>query len=253
MAEDPDSAQAAPITIGILAMQGAFAEHQVMLQKLKLAQPIVIVLIREVEHLARCDALIIPGGESTTIALLARLAGLTEPLRAFVQKKPVWGTCAGAILLSQAAEGMKQGGQELLGGVSVKTARNGWGSQVESFEAALIVEGLRESERPFPGVFIRAPVVMDLTPSALSPPIQILARLSPSLLPRSAQLLIAADEDDTDPRDPRTVVALRQGRHLLTTFHPELTPDGRFHEFFVKECVLPSLGKTTSGDVSKPN
>lgn len=68
--------------------------------------------------------------ESTTIALLARLAGLTEPLREFVQNKPVWGTCAGAILLSQAAEGVKKGGQELLGGVDITTMRNGWGSQV---------------------------------------------------------------------------------------------------------------------------
>ncbi|KAH8115653.1 glutamine amidotransferase subunit pdxT [Phellopilus nigrolimitatus] len=228
------------IIIGILAMQGAFAEHQIMLQKVRVSRPIQIVLIRQVEDLNRCDGLVIPGGESTTIALLARLAGLTEPLREFLQKKPVWGTCAGAILLSQAAEGMKNGGQELLGGVDVKTARNGWGSQVESFEAPLFVESLREPNRPFTGVFIRAPVILDVSPSALSPPVQILARLSAALLPRGQQL-IAVDEDDTDPRDARTVVALRQGRHLLTTFHPELTKDDRFHEFFVKECVLPSL------------
>lgn len=137
---------------GVVAMQGAFAEHQVMLQKVRISRPIVIVLVRQVEDLSRCDALIIPGGgtsmgkyatlhsdtvltsqtwtESTTIALLARLAGLTEPLREFVQNKPVWGTCAGAILLSQAAEGVKKGGQELLGGVDITTMRNGWGSQV---------------------------------------------------------------------------------------------------------------------------
>lgn len=128
-------------------MQGAFAEHQVMLQKVRIDRPIKIALIRQVEDLERCDGLIIPGGgmfspsmfppddefcciESTTIALLARLAGLTEPLREFTQKKPVWGTCAGAILLSREAEGMKKGGQELLGGIDVKTERNGWGSQV---------------------------------------------------------------------------------------------------------------------------
>lgn len=117
-----------------------------MLQKVRIDRPIKIALIRQVEELERCDGLIIPGGgmsspprfhntfnpaiESTTIALLARLAGLTEPLREFVQKKPVWGTCAGAILLSREAEGMKKGGQELLGGIDVKTERNGWGSQV---------------------------------------------------------------------------------------------------------------------------
>ncbi|KAL5530835.1 SNO1 [Sanghuangporus sanghuang] len=229
-----------PIVIGILAMQGAFAEHQVLLQKVRVERPIKIVLIRQVEDLAKCDGLIIPGGESTTIALLARLAGLTEPLREFVQKKPVWGTCAGAILLSKEAEGMKKGGQELLGGVDIKTARNGWGSQVESFEAPLYTEGLREPNRPFNCIFIRAPVITDITPSALSPPVQIIARLSALLLPRGQQI-VAEDEDDTDPRDPQTVVALRQGRHLVTTFHPELTKDDRFHEFFVKQCVLPAL------------
>ena len=86
-------------------------------------------------------------------------------------------------------------------------------------------------------------VITDINPSALSPPVQIIARLSASLLPRGQQI-VSEDEDDTDPRDPRTVVALRQGRHLVTTFHPELTKDDRFHEFFVKECVLPSLGET---------
>ena len=96
--------------------------------------------------------------ESTTIALLARLAGLLEPLRDFLKTKPVWGTCAGAILLARAVEGAKKGGQELLGGISVAVARNGFGSQVESFEAPLEVEGLRESNRPFHGIFIRAPV-----------------------------------------------------------------------------------------------
>ena len=107
------------------------------------------MLVRTPEDLDKCDALVIPGGgmfyvriskvtavdnyhviESTTIALLARLAGLLGPLRDFLSKKPVWGTCAGAILLSQAIEGAKKGGQELLGGVTVTTARNGWGSQV---------------------------------------------------------------------------------------------------------------------------
>lgn len=228
------------IIVGILALQGAFAEHQVMLQKLSLKRRISVALIRTVEDLQPCDALIIPGGESTTIALLARLAGLLGPLREFLKTKPVWGTCAGAILLAQVIEGAKQGGQELLGGMSVTVARNGWGSQVESFEAPLEVEGLRDSEQPFHGVFIRAPVVTALNPSPSDPPFEIVARISTSLLPRT-QTLVPHDEDDTDPRDPRTIVALRQGRHLLTTFHPELTKDNRFHEYFVRECVLPSL------------
>ncbi|KAH9950112.1 class I glutamine amidotransferase-like protein [Amylocystis lapponica] len=228
------------VTIGILALQGAFAEHQIILKRISLKKRIVIVLVRTPEDLQKCDALIIPGGESTTIALLARLAGLLGPLREFLKVKPVWGTCAGAILLAQCIEGAKQGGQELLGGISVTVARNGWGSQVESFEAPLEVEGLRDSSRPFHGVFIRAPVVLALTPSPTDPPITIISRISASLLPAS-QTLVPPDEDDTDPQSDQTIVALCQGRHLLTTFHPELTKDDRFHEYFVKECVLPCL------------
>lgn len=82
-------------------------------------------------------------------------------------------------------------------------------------------------------------MVLALTPGPTDPPIEVISRISASLLPASVGPL---DEDDTDPTDPRTVVALKQGRHLLTTFHPELTKDNRFHEYFVVECVLPALG-----------
>lgn len=127
-----------------------------MLKKVNVKHKIVIILVRTQEDLEKCDALIIPGGgaifffslglwplssfvffadsrflpESTTIALLARLAGLLEPLREFMKTKPIWGTCAGAILLSQEVENAKKGGQELLGAMSITIARNGWGSQV---------------------------------------------------------------------------------------------------------------------------
>lgn len=228
------------VTIGILALQGAFAEHQATLQKLSCQKIIVVVLVRTAEELLACDALIIPGGESTTIALLAKLAGLLEPLRTFLQKKPVWGTCAGAILLAQAVENTKKGGQELLGGISVTVARNGWGSQVESFEAPLSIEGLRDPTTPFMGVFIRAPVVLAIHPSTENPLIEIIARLPVNLVPKS-QKLMAHDEGDSGPHDSQSIVALRQGRHMLTTFHPELTKDSRFHEYFVGACVLPTL------------
>ncbi|KAI6155943.1 glutamine amidotransferase subunit pdxT [Pisolithus tinctorius] len=218
--------------VGILALQGAFIEHQTALQRIPSARKINVSLVRTPADLAKCDALIIPGGESTTIALLAKLAGLLEPLRQFSKTKPIWGTCAGAILLAQVVENTKQGGQELLGGISVTVARNGWGSQVESFEAPLTVTVLEDSEKPFTGVFIRAPVVLALHPSPDAPPIQIVARLPPEAVP-STRLL-------TGLEDPRTIVAVRQGKHLLTTFHPELTKDGRFHEYFVQNCILSS-------------
>lgn len=224
--------------VGILALQGAFAEHQAMLQRSPIKRKVTVVQVRTAEDLAKCDALIIPGGESTTMAILARSLGLLQPLKEFIRTKVVWGTCAGAILLSQSVENAKKGGQELLGGISVKIARNGWGSQVESFEAALEVEGLRDSSTPFTGVFIRAPVILGLNPAPSDPPIEVIARLSPQCLPRSHD---QPERQVTDSSDPRTIVALRQGRHLLTTFHPELTDDNRFHEYFVQHCVLPSL------------
>jgi 5'-phosphate synthase pdxT subunit len=130
------------------ALQGAFAEHQVALQKVSVGKKVVVVQVRTTADLDQCDALVIPGGgtsdslfrevlviivrvpESTTIALLARLSGLLDPLREFLERKPVWGTCAGAILLARSVEGAKKGGQELLGGMSITILRNGWGSQV---------------------------------------------------------------------------------------------------------------------------
>lgn len=220
------------IIIGILALQGAFAEHQTALQRLSLNRTIDTIFVRTAEDLDRCDALIIPGGESTTIALLARLSGVLEPLKLFVKTKPVWGTCAGAILLSQAVEGAKKGGQELLGAMSITIARNGWGSQVESFEADLQVPGLQDPVVPFTGIFIRAPVILALTPTPSDHPIVVVAHLSRDLLPSA---LSSPDHS----AEPRTYVAVRQGLHFLTTFHPELTNDDRFHDYFVRECVLP--------------
>ncbi|KIM62988.1 hypothetical protein SCLCIDRAFT_15649 [Scleroderma citrinum Foug A] len=228
--------QACKTTVGVLALQGAFAEHQTALQKIPSARKVTACLVRTPDDLEKCDALIIPGGESTTIALLAKLAGLLEPLRQFSKTKPIWGTCAGAILLAQVVENTKKGGQDLLGGMSVTVARNGWGSQVESFEAPLIVDGLQNSERPFTGVFIRAPVILALHPSPDAPPMHVVARLSVGTVPKSSTASL-----QLDPNDPRTIVAVRQGKHLMTTFHPELTKDGRFHEYFVQNCVLPSL------------
>lgn len=128
-----------------VALQGAFAEHEAILAHMKLPQShpsvtensklryaITPRLVKTTADLSVCDALIIPGGESTTMALLARLNGLLEPLREFAKQegKPIWGTCAGAILLANEVVATKKGGQELIGGVDIRVERNGWGSQV---------------------------------------------------------------------------------------------------------------------------
>ncbi|CAE6438933.1 unnamed protein product [Rhizoctonia solani] len=233
-------------TVGVLALQGAFAEHQEIISRV--TPRVQATLVRTPAELAICDGLIIPGGESTAIILLARLANLLEPLREFVRTKPVWGTCAGAILLaSGGVEGAKKGGQEVLGGVSVRIGRNGFGSQLESFEADLELSGLVDEGRPFNGIFIRAPIILSFTEPDPKRPIEYIARLPGYLLPENLPYAGPSDVTSGDPSiDPRTVVALRQGRTLLTTFHPELTRDDRFHEYFVRSCVLglsPSAAK----------
>ncbi|KAF8608984.1 glutamine amidotransferase subunit pdxT [Ceratobasidium sp. AG-I] len=227
-------------TVGVLALQGAFAEHRTIVSRV--TPRVQTTLVRTTEDLAICDALIIPGGESTSIILLARLANLLGPLREFIKTKPVWGTCAGAILLADGGvEGAKKGGQEVLGGVSVRIGRNGFGSQLESFEAELECGAFPDADQPFTGVFIRAPIILSFTAPDSDRPIEIIARLSTTLLPDNLPYSCCGGATAGDPSskvDPRTVVALRQGRTLLTTFHPELTRDDRFHEYFVRYCVL---------------
>ncbi|KAH6890111.1 glutamine amidotransferase subunit pdxT [Coprinopsis sp. MPI-PUGE-AT-0042] len=169
------------VSIGILALQGAFAEHQTSLERLHLPKKIL-------------------GGVHAISILFGRISGLLEPLRQFVREKPVWGTCAGAILLSEKVENTKRGGQEVLGGMSITIARNGWGCILYlSYH-----------------IFTSIQVVLELKPKPEDPPIEVMASVPPELLPPALQ---SSDHSD----EPKLYVALRQGLHLLTTFHPELT------------------------------
>lgn len=170
------------LCIGVLALQGAFIEHITLLTQ---AAPsltsqhnttFTFLEVRTADQLSRCNALILPGGESTAISLIAERCGMLEPLRQFVKlhRRPTWGTCAGLILLAEEANKSKATGQELIGGLDVRVHRNYFGRQVESFEAALDLPFLKEEgngkndvEQPFHSVFIRAPVVESIlkTPS----------------------------------------------------------------------------------------
>ena len=188
------------MNVGVLALQGAFIEHEKMLRNLG-ANPIEV---RLPQQLAQLDALIIPGGESTTIGKLAVTFKLLEPLRAFAQEKPVWGTCAGLIVL---AKNIGRTDQPLIGVMDVTVDRNAFGRQVDSFETELNVPEL--GAEPFHAVFIRAPRVKQVHNGA-----QVLARL----------------EDGT-------IVAVRQRHWLATAFHPELTNDDRFHRYFLREVA----------------
>lgn len=193
------------LTIGVLALQGAFIEHIQMLRQLG----VNAVEVRKPEQLGEVDGLIIPGGESTTMGLVAERWGLVEPLRAWVQAgRPVWGTCAGMILLAERAEGQKQGGQPLLGGLDITVNRNYFGRQVDSFEADLQVP--LWGDEPFHALFIRAPAII-----AVGPQVEPLAEV-------------------TTHSGESVIVAARQQGILVTAFHPELTPDLRWHRLFVE-------------------
>jgi 5'-phosphate synthase pdxT subunit len=172
--------------IGVLALQGAFREHARMLR----AAGAEVVEVRLPEQLEGLDGLVIPGGESTTILKLASLYGLDAAIRGFAA--PVFGTCAGMILVDR----------DHLGLADFVVDRNAYGRQVASFEADLALVG---EERPFRGVFIRAPRVRDVGSG-----VEVLAEL------------------DGEP------VLLRDGRVLVAAFHPELTDDARIHERFIQ-------------------
>ncbi|KAK7099437.1 pyridoxal 5'-phosphate synthase subunit PdxT-like [Littorina saxatilis] len=216
------------ITLGVMAVQGAFLEHQVSLQKAaeQLSQRPSLT-VREVRHAddvtSDLQGLIIPGGESTTMSLFLRCNNMEEPLRDWIgqENHVTWGTCAGMILLSKQMEHQKEGGQSSLGMTDTLVSRNYFGRQVDSFEADLPITHPRLLNDPstkkeyFRGVFIRAPAVLEVT----DPAVEVLAslRLSEKVAP--------------------VVVAFRQGRILSTAFHPELTEDLRWHRYFL-EMVL---------------
>ncbi|KAJ3157403.1 hypothetical protein HDU86_003294 [Geranomyces michiganensis] len=203
-----------PLRIGVLALQGAFAEHQHVLNRLPGVGSTVQIRTAAACEDPSLDALVLPGGESTTMALIAERSGLMDPLRAFVKRgKPVWGTCAGMILLSNTAHATKAGGQSLIGGLAVTVKRNAFGAQVDSFVADLSIPAIANPETPFPGVFIRAPIIESVDEKE----VEVLARV-----PRKG-------EESSEG----SIVAVRQGHILATAFHPELTEDDRFHRYFV--------------------
>ncbi|KAI1123448.1 PdxT/SNO family [Nemania abortiva] len=222
------------VTVGVLALQGGFAEHLGLLRRaadhlsISRGQQLAINLteVRTPDQLATCDGLILPGGESTTLSLVAAQSGLLEPLREFVKvsRKPVWGTCAGLILLCEQASATKRGGQELIGGLDVKVHRNHFGRQLQSFVQDIDLPFLRHEDgdtpAPFPAVFIRAPVVDEMLHRADSPEraIEILAKFP------------SHGEGDN-------IIAIRQGNVFGTSFHPELTDDMRIHIWWLEQAI----------------
>ena len=195
--------------IGVLALQGDFAEHVAMLQQVGV-EPVEVRLPHQLSGL---DGLIMPGGESTTFAKLAVRFGLMEPLREFIRSgKPTWGTCAGLIFLA------KEVGrdQPTLGMMDIKVKRNAFGRQVDSFIAPLVIQGIVGS---YQAVFIRAPLI-----ESVGNGVQVLATLPDG-----------------------TIVAAQQDNMLATSFHPELTQDTRMHALFLTMVENACETKTASG------
>ncbi len=182
--------------VGVLALQGDFAEHLATLARLD----VEATEVRKVGDLAQVDALIIPGGESTTIGKLMARYGLDEAIRArAAQGMPIYGTCAGMILLAKHIEGSDQ---PRLGLMDITVRRNAFGRQIESFEADILFRPTPDC--PIRGVFIRAPIVSQI-----------------------------GDGVDTLSELEGKIVAVQQGKLLATAFHPELTDDTRVHQYFL--------------------
>jgi 5'-phosphate synthase pdxT subunit len=198
--------------IGVLALQGDFREHISTLRGLN----VEALEVKTLEEIHAIDALVIPGGESTTISKLAIAFGLMDPIRLRIaQGMPVYGSCAGMILLAKeivdpASE------QESFGGIDIKVRRNAFGRQVDSFESDLNVIGIHGD--PVKAIFIRAPWV-----ESAAPEVQVLAAV------------------EVDGRSHP--VAVRQANALATSFHPEISGDNRIHRYFLEEICQPAVGK----------
>lgn len=184
--------------IGVLALQGDFAEHKAMLDKCDIQN----LYVRTIEDLNSVDGLIIPGGESTTISKLMRINGIDKALQQKIKRGfPVFGTCAGAIVLARHVKGNKFSDNNGLGLLNITVNRNAYGRQLESFETQLTVKGFNTS---VPAVFIRAPMI------EANNGVEILSHFK------------------------NHPVLVRQGNIIASTFHPELTEDTRIHRYFLR-------------------
>jgi len=215
----------AAVKIGVLALQGAFAEHVAFFNSIP---GVTAVEVRDAGELKGLDGLVLPGGESTAISLIGDANGIFDALRQWVkQGKPAWGTCAGCIMLAKDVQGQKQGGQGLIGGMDISVHRNFFGRQIASFEQDIPLI-LPQSAQPdkaaqhnekgniqFPGIFIRAPAILSAHEG-----VEVLGEITLAPTPQRSEA--------------KVIVAAQQGPLLATVFHPELTHDKRVHEYFVE-------------------
>jgi len=250
--------------IGVLALQGAFEEHQSILERLGCRT----VQIRTPSELCNIDGLVLPGGESTAMGLIGN-GILWNELKSFISSgKPTWGTCAGMVLLAERCVGTSaviENGQSLIGGLEVVACRNYFGSQISSFEMSIDAPpGFGSSKKDYPGVFIRAPAILDvygddvkvLTKVVATPCKQaskVLEELDRKILSgdvlmstlkktnveeekkdvtmEEVKITLPGAAEDTNARE--VICAVQKGNVLCTAFHPELTNDTRWHQYFL--------------------
>ena len=226
--------------IGIFALQGAVSEHVDAVKKLggscvEIKYP---EQIRSTEE--PLDGIILPGGESTTMSIVGEQSGIFPALREWVleKKKPVWGTCAGMILLSDHCV-KTSAGQSLLGGLDAHVCRNFFGSQIYSTEMPLSVQGL-EGDGSYPAIFIRAPAIL-----SCGKDVQVLASINAvphKFATEEVQSYLAAERElgaevkEGEKGEIDVKVAIKSGNILATAFHPELSEDLRWHQYFLEMC-----------------
>eukprot|EP01033_Poteriospumella_lacustris_P019333 gene19333-13981_t len=222
--------------IGVMAIQGAVEEHMNSVRAVGHRSK----EIRVPEDMNDVDGIILPGGESTAMAIVGEKRGLFPELKRWVAEgRPIWGTCAGMILLSNHAVKQKEGGQALLGGLDVQVCRNFFGSQLysDALDIKMEIEDAllsNDSSDPIRGVFIRAPAILTAGEG-----VEVIASLEakPHVSATAEVLKVVASSDGkiemTADGKVRVIVAVQQGNILATAFHPELTPDLRWHQKFV--------------------
>lgn len=229
-------------TVGILALQGAFEEHIACLTEASASPSLSkflfeFVAVRTTAQLDQCDALVIPGGESTAMSLIAERTGMLDPLIEFSAQKPMWGTCAGLIFLASEIKNARPH-QRALGGMGVLVARNAFGRQIDLFSVSQDFLAFAPGLEDFHTVFIRAPVV----DAILDGPKR--TSVGPELPEQEFGTVVNAKCTNSAPveilhtLENGLVVAVRQGSKLGTSFHPELAHDCRFHGWFLQEFVV---------------
>jgi 5'-phosphate synthase pdxT subunit len=230
--------------VGVLALQGAFREHLDLFKAATQGNDAIdfqYVEVRTERELNSCDALVVPGGESTSMSLIAERTNMLVPLQHFISSnKPIWGTCAGLIFLSkQIINGRPD--QKALGAIDIEVKRNAFGRQQESFEACLDFSSFITGVDSFPTIFIRAPVISKVLATPYNEEYLPIGQINDDgnlIIYSSSKFSNEAPVEVLHSLESGLIVAAKQGNILVTSFHPELTDDYRFHKWFIDDFVL---------------